>query len=204
MKSTVDSQGGGCSDHELMARFQKGDAGAMEELVKRHGPRLFGFLVRMTGSAHAAEDAYQEVFLKVIKNAKKYRPGAGFSSWLFTIARNAVIDQARKRALREAASLDAPANPDSAEARIDMQASPGPDPEEDMRARQMTEVIEKAVAGLADEQREVFLLRERAGLSIKEVAKITRAPVNTVKTRMYYALGHIKDALKEAGMMDGE
>jgi len=170
-------------DDELMARFVGGDAGAMEELVSRHGARLFGYLVRTAGR-HRAEDLYQEVFLKVIRGAKSYRPGTNFTAWLFTIARNAATDEARKESLRRTESLDAPANPGPGAApRLDMQPSNGPDPEQKLTAVETSDAVERALVSMNPEQREVFLLRERSGMKFKEIAKLTGAPLNTVKTR---------------------
>jgi len=194
---------GPVSDEDLMVRFKNGDQGAINELINRNGSALYGYIVRQTGDPHRAEDAYQEVFLRVVKSAKRYRPQASFRAWLFTIARNVVIDMARKESYRRAESLDKPAGDEGGAARMESMDSGAADPEENAKASEMSEILEEAIASLAEEQREVFLLREKTGLSFKEIAAATGAPLNTVKTRMHYALNHLRKALREAGMMDG-
>jgi RNA polymerase sigma-70 factor (ECF subfamily) len=194
--------GSAVPDEDLMQRFGRGDAAAMEELVGRHGRPLFGFLVRSLGSRDKAEDAYQEVFLKVVRAAPGYQPRARFAAWLYTIARNVVIDMARRDRFRETESLDAPAFEDGDADRMSQVAGDDPDPEAVLRGREMQEALEAAIAALPGEQREVFLLRERTGLSFQEIADLTRAPLNTVKTRMHYALNHLRKALLAKGLME--
>ncbi len=202
-KEHMEARGtGDPADDELMTRFKRGDAAAMEELADRHGGRLYGYLLRLTRDPDRASDAYQEVFYKVIKAAARYREGSNFSAWLFTIARNVVIDEARKDKHRHAQGLDDPVGEDGSP-RVETVPGDGPDPEGVASASEMAAVIEEALAGLSREQREVFLLRESADMPFKEISKITGAPVNTVKTRMHYALNHIRKALKKADMLDG-
>lgn len=193
------------SDEELMARFQEGDSAAMNQVLARYGKPLYGFLYRQTLSRERAEDAYQEVFVKVIRAAKSYESSSRFAAWLFTIARNVCIDLSRREKHRETSSLDAALTDDTDTTRLDMVADEGPDPEDHLLATELCEVLERAIGLLSPEQREVFLLRERSGLSFKEIARITRAPLNTVKTRMHYALIKLRETLVEEGMaeMDG-
>ena len=194
--------GAAVPDEDLMQRFGRGDAAAMEEIVRRHGRTLFGFLVRSLGSRDKAEDAYQEVFLKVVRSAPGYQPRARFTAWLYTIARNVVIDMARRDQFRRTESLDAPAYDDGDADRMSQVAGSDPDPEQELRGRELQAALEAAIAALPEEQREVFLLRERTCLSFKEIADLTRAPLNTVKTRMHYALNRLRQALRDQGLME--
>jgi RNA polymerase sigma-70 factor (ECF subfamily) len=200
-ESQKENNGNGPADEELMMRFKGGDADAMNEIIARHGGALFGFLVRQTGSQHKAEDAYQDVFLKVVKAASRYKPSAKFTSWLYTIARNVVIDMARRDKYRETESLDEPVFEDGNTSRVEATAGDNPNPEEEMRGTEIKEILEKAIKELPGEQREVFLLREKSGMPFKEIAKITGAPLNTVKTRMHYALNSLRKALQSKGYM---
>ncbi len=192
------------SDEELMEAFGGGDVEALSEIIQRHGSRLFGFLYRLTGGRESAEDAYQDVFLRVVRAAEDYRPTANFTSWLYTIARNVAIDHARREKIRITESLDDPIGEDGGGTRLDLMAHHGPTPEDDLRGRELAQAIEEAFETLSAEQKEVVLLRERAGLPFKEIAEITGVPLNTVKTRMHYALGHLRKALSQGGFLAEE
>ena len=189
------------TDEELMARCGRGDSEGLAELIRRHGRPLYGYLLRLTRSRERAEDAYQEVFIRVLRSAKSYDPRDRFGAWLYTVARHLVIDQARSTRRRREDRLEDPAGEEGLSP-IEREADPGPDPEAELRGRELEAALEAALAGLAPEQREVFLLRERSGLSFAEIAKLTRAPLNTVKTRMHYALGHLRKALARQGFLD--
>jgi len=191
------------TDEQLMARYaKKGDAEAMNEIIERHGGQLLGVLTRSMGSREQAEDAYQTVFMKVIRSAPNYKSSSRFTAWLYTIARNVIIDQARRDKYRRTESLDRQAYEDGAETKLDQVAGELPDPEENLRGTELARTLEEAIGKLPEEQREVFLLRERAGLSFKEIAKITDAPLNTVKTRMHYALNKLRKDLVKQGYME--
>jgi RNA polymerase sigma-70 factor, ECF subfamily len=190
------------TDEDLMLRYRDGDAEAMNELVHRHDRQLFGFLWRSLSSREKAEDAYQEVFIKVVRSAPRYEPSARFAAWLYTIARNVVIDMARRDKLRVTESLDAEVFEDGGATRLDMVPSDEADPEAELGGMQLAELLEQAISDLPAEQREVFLLREKSGLSFKEIAKLTRAPLNTVKTRMHYALNRLRKTLAHQGYME--
>jgi RNA polymerase sigma-70 factor, ECF subfamily len=190
------------SDEDLIKRYQNGDARAMDALIDRHHRQLFGFLYRSLGNRERAEDAYQEVFLKVVRSAPSYQPSARFAAWLYTIARHVVIDMARRDKYRETESLDQEVFEDGGVARVEMTPSDDPDPEEEVTGMELATTLEQAISALPDEQKEVFLLRERAGLSFKEIADLTKAPLNTVKTRMHYALNRLRKTLTEQGYME--
>lgn len=187
------------TDEELMVSYAEGDAEAMDELIDRHGSQLLGFLIRSLGSREKGEDAYQDVFVKVVRSAENYKPSARFAAWLYTIARNVVIDQVRRDKHRDAESLDQQAYQEGAATKLDLVPGEGPNPEEAARGMELAEKMEKAISGLPEEQREVFLLRERSGLSFKEIAEMTGAPLNTVKTRMHYALQRLRKEIAAQG-----
>ncbi len=180
------------SDERLMLRFQAGDVRAFEVLVRRHRTPVFSFLVRLTGDRARAEDLCQEVFLKVVKASGGWEERARFQAWVYAIARNLAVDEARRAALRRSEPLDAPA----AAAR----ASDDPGPDRGAAAALVRPKLEAALAALPPEQREVFLLREYAGLRFAEIAEVTQAPENTVKSRMRYALEALRARLAALGV----
>ncbi|MFO8056933.1 MAG: RNA polymerase sigma factor [bacterium] len=185
------------SDEELMDRFKDGSEAAFEELISRYGKQLYGFLCRQSGNADRADEAYQEVFVKVVRSAKRYKSRDRFAAWLFTIARNVCIDMARRDKHRQTEPLDDPS--EEGRSYIETVAHDDPDPEENTRAAELAALLEDSLSSLSEEQREVFLLRERAGLSFKEIAEMTGAPLNTVKTRMHYAVNNLKKSLAASG-----
>jgi RNA polymerase sigma-70 factor (ECF subfamily) len=180
------------SDERLMLRFQGGDARAFEVLVRRHRTPLFSFLLRLTGDRGRAEDLCQETFLKVVRASEAWEPRARFQTWLYAIARNQAVDEARRQAFRRAEPLDG--------ARAADAASDDPPPDGVAEGALLRPKLEAALAALPEEQREVFLLREYAGLRFPEIAEVTGVPENTVKSRMRYALEALRERLAALGV----
>lgn len=186
------------TDEQLMRRFQRGDARAFETLMRRHRTPIHAFLCRFTGDRARAEDLLQETFLRVVKGAAGWEPRAGVRTWLFTIARNLAADEGRRRVFRDAAPLDAARD---GEAPLgDRVADGGRAPDDAAGDALVRPRLEAALAALPAEQREVFLLREHAGLSFPEIAEATGANENTVKSRLRYALVALRDRLAAQGL----
>jgi RNA polymerase sigma-70 factor (ECF subfamily) len=180
------------SDERLMLRFRQGEVRAFEELVRRHRTPVFSFLLRLTGDRGRAEDLCQETFLRVVRAAEAWEPRALFRTWLYAVARNQAQDEARRKAFRR---TEADADPAAAAG-----ASDAPDPEAAAAGALLRPKLEAALAALPEEQREVFLLREHAGLRFPEIAEVTGVPENTVKSRMRYALEALRERLEAMGV----
>lgn len=188
-------QGEIASDQALMERYQKGDVKAFEQLLRRHRRPVYNFLLRHVGSAANAEELLQETFLRVIKTAKSYAPRAKFTTWLFTIARNLSVDHARRAKHRNAASLE---QTNGQGGRIgDRVANGGQAVDEAVIGKEAVEEIESALESLEDEQREVFLMREYLDMPFKEIAAVVGCSENTVKSRMRYAMKHLRRRLSD-------
>jgi len=192
---------GDATDEMLMVRYQRGDAQAFAELVRRHSRTVYNFVLRQLREASVAEDVTQDVFLRVVQKAGEFKHEARFSTWLYSITRNLCVDQLRRASHRRHASLDAPraGAADDAPTLGETVADPHPaaSAERSAAAAQLQASIVRAVDSLPDDQREVFLLREVANLPFREIAEITDVPENTVKSRMRYALDRLRDALRE-------
>jgi RNA polymerase sigma-70 factor (ECF subfamily) len=172
-----------------MRRFQRGEAQAFPVLVRRHRAAVYAFVCRWTQDRARAEDILQETWLKIVRSAADWTPRARFTTWLYTIARNACVDGARRERSRSAEPLE-----------LDRSASPLASPERAAASAELRPVLESAIAALPDEQREVFLLREMAGIPFQEIARLTGAPEPTVKSRMRYALQALRSRLASAGI----
>jgi len=181
-----------------MSAYQRGDVSAFAELVARHEKPLWNFLRRSAKDAAAAEDLLQETFMRVVKGASEWRASAKFSTWLYTIARNLSVDHARRMSHRAVVSLDRSARTtrDSEPPRLyDKLADREQGGERSVMNRELADELERALALLPAQQREVFLLREVMGLPFAEIAQAVGASEATVKSRMRYALERLRSEL---------
>jgi RNA polymerase sigma-70 factor (ECF subfamily) len=188
-----------------MLQYQGGDEGAFEILYWRHQHGIFNFISHFIGeSGNQAEELHQDVFLKLVKSRKRYEPSAKFTTWLYQIARNGCIDHFRKMKHRKLTSLSQPIAADedmSVETTI---SHSSPSPEKSAHMSELAEVLKKAIDSLPEEQREIFLMREDLNLSFAEIAEALKCPINTAKSRMRYALEHLRKSLKREGITQRE
>lgn len=172
-------------DEQLMLAYRGGDVGAFDTLYARHRTRLFRFVLRSVKARAVAEELYQEIWMRVIEARASYAPKARFTTWLFTIAHNHLVDHWRKRGLTLVA-LDG-----------EEIASGGPDPAEQAQARQSLARFAAALEALPPLQREAFLLHEEGELSVAEIAAATGANEETAKSRLRYAMAKLKAAVND-------
>jgi RNA polymerase sigma-70 factor (ECF subfamily) len=187
----------GDANETLMLRFRDGDVRAFEILLQRHRQSIFEFILRSVGPHNVtqAEDLTQETFLRVVKQASAYEQRAKFTTWLFTLARNLCIDASRRRKHRKTTSLDS--TDEEGNNLLDRTASGGPAVDRQVIGHQLQARLEEAISSLPEDQREVFLMRESADLSFKEIADVIGVSENTVKSRMRYALEKLRASLDE-------
>jgi RNA polymerase sigma-70 factor, ECF subfamily len=186
------------ADEDLMVLYQKGEVRAFEILLVRHRKPLYNFILRYLGDKETAEDLLQEAFMRVIKGAEAYKRQAKFTTWLYTIARNLCVDQTRRRKHRKHASLDAPLDAGEESGSL-LDVIPSKEMASDRKSvnKQLHETMQLAIAGLSEEQREVFLMREFLDMPFKQIADVVGVPENTVKSRMRYALDKLRLELDE-------
>ncbi len=193
------------SDEELMILYQKGDEHAFEILYWRHQHGIFNYICHFIGeSGNQAEELLQDVFLKVVKASNRYKPTAKFTTWLYQIARNGCIDHFRKMKHRRTTSLSQPIDSEEDLSVESTLANSNPSPEKAAQLNELAEVLNASIATLPEEQREVFLMREDLNLSFAEIAELLGCPINTAKSRMRYALEHLRKALKREGITQSE
>jgi len=174
-------------DNDCLERYRQGDANALSELVEHYRRPLFSFILRMTERGDDADEIFQEVWFRAIRNLPDYH-NRQFSSWLFRITHNLIIDRGRRR--KNEVSID---EDDGAQQIAGKDRSPA----ETLQDRDMHKRIRKAVDDLPGEQREVFMMRMDAGLPFKEIASIQQTSINTALARMTYALDKLKSALAD-------
>lgn len=177
----------GASDEDLMLRYRDGEAAAFEALYARHRGRLFRYLLRNCSDPRASEEMFQDVWLKVIAARARYEPRARFTTWLYTIAHNRLVDHYRR-----GASTPEPAEPEALEA-LEARASDGPEARADVERRLAR--LRELLAELPEVQREAFLLRQEAGLSIEAIAEATGVGAETAKSRLRYAMAKLRAGL---------
>ena len=181
----------------MLRRHRAGDPAAFECLYDRHERHCFDFIRRMVSAADdaTAEDLHQEVWLTVAQQAASFDDGkARFVTWLFTIARNKVMDHFRNKStglVRLAGDLG-----EHAQAALDEVADPAPiDPERIAHNRQLAAALLCEVQALPLTQRETFVLFAQAELSLEEVAVVTHVGIETAKSRLRYARQTLKARL---------
>ncbi len=184
----------------LVERCAKGDEAAYRELVASVEKPLLRFIHRYVGDESAAEDLFQETFVRVIRNAATYRPEASVSTWVFTIARNLCLDLLKSRKRHREVSIDA-AKPGEGGDVIDFRealraTTAGPEAVADGLDQQRK--LRAAIGNIQGPKREALLLRVYAGLSYQEIAKVTGSPVGTAKFRVHEAVQELAALLKPA------
>lgn len=184
-----------------MLDFQKGDKAAFEDLVRRYQHKVYNFIYRLIGNAQTAEELFQDSFIKIFRAGATYRPEAKFTTWMYTVVRNQCIDHMRRKSLRQALSLDSKVGEDD-RSLADTIASHEVGPDEKSWGLQVEQVLTEALAKLNEDQREVFLLREKEGLKFEEIAEVTGVSVNTVKSRMRYAIESLQRILRASKYKD--
>lgn len=184
-----------------MGRFKGGDAAAFEALYRRHEVKVFRYLLRHVRDHAAANDLMQEVWFGVARAADRYEPTAKFTTWLYTLAHHRMIDA--QRAQRHHVSLDAAsgsAGDEDGEGRrlIDeLAGAPGGEPPQAVERAQTGRRLLAALGALPVEQREAFVLQAEGDLSVEEIAEVTGSSFETVKSRLRYARGKLRDWLQE-------
>jgi RNA polymerase sigma-70 factor (ECF subfamily) len=171
----------------LMLAYADGDVAAFEQLYAHYRAPLYRFFLRQCQSRARAEELYQDLWMRVIQHRDSYQHKARFSTWLYRIAHNLLLDQHRKR--EPVSSED---DLDSVEADLDA------DPARQYAAQESHLHFLALLEALPDAQRQVFLLKEEGGLSLEEIAQVTGEDFENVKSRLRYAVKKLRQALTDA------
>lgn len=183
------------SDAELLRRYRQGDSQAFAELYGRHRLGLFRFLCGLCNDPALAEEVFQETWMSLIRSESQQREAVQFTTWLYQIARNRLIDHWRKHGKRNALH-------DEYDEQLHAEADHQPNPEQQLSLTRDQQRLQAALADLPAEQREVFLLRAHGDLDLDEIAALTHTPAQTVKSRLRYALSKLRRLLTDPATAD--
>ncbi len=186
----VGGRGERSADEDLMLAYRDGDARAFETLYHRHKGPLYRYLTRQCGDRRIAEELFQDVWARLIQARRRYTVRARFTTYLYTLAHNRLIDHYRRQG-RLPASFGLDAEP-RGEA---LAANPGCEPEQRAVAEQTAQRFAAALAALPEAQREAWLLREESGLSVEEIAIATGVAHEAAKSRLRYANKRLRKAM---------
>jgi RNA polymerase sigma-70 factor (ECF subfamily) len=182
------------SDEDLMLAYAAGDAAAFDALYARHKGGVYRYLLRQCRQGSVADELFQDVWMNLIRSRASYAPTAKFTTWLYRIAHNRLIDHYRASGQVVLVSADDDAHIDAVGAiPADCRDEP------DLRAinHELGARLKSAVAALPAAQREAFLLQQEGRLSLAEIAELTGVGVETIKSRLRYALNKLRRDLSD-------
>jgi len=175
------------SDESLMLKFSRGNADAFEVVYQRHKSPLYGFILRQC-EQRFVDELFQDIWLNVINARFNYKVKASFKTWLYHIARNRIIDHYRRQNIR---AVD-----NDPEQISKICGASDSQPENQLEASSQLQRLMNAIAALPNEQKEVFLLRQEAGLTVDEIAITTGVSYETAKSRLRYAIKKLRQQLE--------
>ncbi len=179
------------SDEELMLAYAAGDVAAFENLYLRHKGAVYRYMLNLCRNEAVAEELYQEVWMKLIKARENYQIKAKFTTYLYKLAHNQFIDHYRKQNVRivedQSVEIDD----------IESVQSSKNNPEKQTQTNQTINKLRDLLDALPNEQREVFLLREEAGMSVPEIAETLSINHEAAKSRLRYAISKLRTGLSD-------
>lgn len=180
-------------DVALMRRVREGDFTAFEQLVEIHQRSIVGTVAKMLGSPSEAEDIAQQVFLRVWKSAARYEPQAKFTTWLFTITRNLVFNEVRRRQRKPTVSVQ-----EREEAtRLVLEDAQGVSPADELLHAELEAAVDRAIEALPEKQRLAVILRRYEDMPYEEIGAVLSMSVPAVKSLLFRARTELKQSLQK-------
>jgi RNA polymerase sigma-70 factor (ECF subfamily) len=187
-------------DKARMARIAGGDEEALRDLIEKHQGAVYGTIAKMLGDPVEAQDLAQQVFLRVYRAAGSYRATAQFKTWLFTIVRNLVFNEHRRRSRATFVSLHPPENESGhsgGPSGLDLPDLANKTPGENMLQREMLRKIDEAIIALPEQQRLAIVLRRYDEFSYEQIAEILKTSVPATKSLLFRARETLRVALRD-------
>ena len=189
--------GDDAGDEALMLAYAAGNAAAFDTLYARHRGGVYRYLVRHVGNASVADELFQDVWMSAIRARASYVPTAKFATWLYTLAHHRLVDHWRSRGAVRLESLDDEGDGGAAALVDAIAGSRTDEPETRATSSAVRVALDAALRELPAAQREAFLLHVESGLSLAEIAKLTGAGEETVKSRVRYAYAKLRASLED-------
>lgn len=183
-------------DALLMARIQKGDRRAFEELVDKYKQPVMNFAYRFVPDAAEAEDLAQMVFIQVFKSAQRYRVTARFTTWLFTIARNLCFNEIRRRSRHPTEPLEIQSPEESGKPGKQMEDTRVDSPPDTVLRAELVEKVQEALRELPENQRTAILLFQEQQLPYEEIGKILGCSLSATKSLIHRGRETLKKKIK--------
>ncbi len=175
-----------------MLAYARGEAAAFDVLYARHKGGVYRYLLRHCGNAGTADELFQDIWMNVIRVRATYAPTAKFATWLYTLARHRLVDHWRATGQATLVSVDNEGD-DSTRAAVDaIPAARADEPDARAGRREVSVRIQAALAALPPAQRDAFLLQHESGMSLAEIAALTGVGMETVKSRLRYAIAKLR------------
>ncbi|MFM2198364.1 MAG: hypothetical protein RLZZ505_1796 [Verrucomicrobiota bacterium] len=178
-------------DHSLMARVAEGDHRAFRQLVERHQDSVVGTVTRMLGNTTDSEDIAQMVFIRVWKHAKRYKPESKFTTYLYTIVRNLVYNETRRRSRKRTISSDQRED----DHHLQHPADESGRPDATLLDTELRSAVETAIGSLPENQRLAVVLRRYENLPYEEIAVVLGTSVPSVKSLLFRARTTLRETL---------
>jgi RNA polymerase sigma-70 factor (ECF subfamily) len=184
------------SDEQLMLAYRDGDAAAFDTLYRRHKGGVYRYMLRQCRDAGVADELFQDVWMNLIRAREGYTVQAKFTTYIYKLAHNRLIDHYRKHGQATLVSLDDDsADNDRAPLVAEPAAAPRDEPEKHLDIKQQAAQLLQLLGALPPPQREAFVMQYEGGMSVEEIADATGVTRETAKSRLRYAMAKIREGL---------
>jgi len=177
----------------LMLRVKEGDVKAFERLVELHQGIMIGTASRMLGNLDDAHDIAQQVFIRVWKSAPRYEPTAKFTTWLFTIMRNLVFNESRRRTRRKEVPFETDADDETPQRQYTDHTAPAPD--HLTQQVELEKALDKAISALPEKQRLAVIMRQQQDLPYEQICEVLNMSLPAVKSLLFRARTELRKHL---------
>jgi len=184
-------------DKRLMVQIATGDETALRELIEKHQGAVYGTIAKMLGDPVEAQDLAQQVFVRVYRAAGSYRATAQFKTWMFTIVRNLVFNEHRRRSRVSLVPLHSSEGEPGGSPGLDLPDHAARTPDEAALQREMIQAIDGAILLLPEQQRLAIVLRRYDEFSYEEIAQILKTSVPATKSLLFRARETLRVALQD-------